>query len=195
MKHLAALAYAPMFFGCIVWASKSYALTRGPAGVLAGFIILLPAILCAGTAAAILNERIRPWGWMTRLLFVFYAAASLLIIILRPDLKREYGVRQEAKTRSELASVRVSIAAWTKDRGSFPGRPSKLVPHYLEILPLLSLPGTGHPITREVEFPGARTGVDTGRWLYVDNPKNPFYGKVRINCTHTDSAGFRWSGY
>ncbi|MFH2202096.1 MAG: hypothetical protein ABIJ96_03180, partial [Elusimicrobiota bacterium] len=84
---------------------------------------------------------------------------------------------------------------WNKDRGAPPERPSELVPHYLPILPRLSLPGTSHPVTREVEFVQATGGIDTGKWLYVNNPGNPFYGRVRINCTHTDSRGISWSSF
>jgi len=195
MKHLAALAYAPLFLGFTLWALRTYSLTRGPAGVMGALLLLVPAGICAGLMAAVYWGRVDPWSWPTKLLAAFYAGFLVLTLFYLPSLRVSLTRGEETRTTRELSALRRAISAWNKDRGSPPDRPSQLVPYYLKILPRLSLPGTGHPTTREVEFIQARAGVDTGKWLYVNNPKNPFYGNVRINCTHRDSRGFRWSGY
>ncbi len=195
MRNLAAAAFAPVFFGFLLWALRTYSLTRGPAGAVGALILLVPAGICAGLMAAVYWGRVDPWSWPTKLLAAFYAGVLILTLFYLPSMQRALRLREETRTTSELSSLRQSISAWDKDRGAPPDRLSHLVPHYLNILPRLSLPGTGHPVTREVEFVQSRAGVDTGKWLYVNNPKNPFYGKVRINCTHRDSRGFRWSGY
>lgn len=195
MKYLAAAAFAPVLLGFLLWALRTYSLTRGPAGAVGALILLIPAGICAGFMAAVYFEKVGPWSWPTKLLAAFYAVLSILALFYLPPMRVSLTRREETRTTRELSLLRQSISAWKKDRGAPPDRLSQLAPHYLKILPRLSLPGTGHPTTREVEFVQARAGVDTGKWLYVNNPKNPFYGKVRINCTHRDSQGFRWSGY
>jgi hypothetical protein len=37
--------------------------------------------------------------------------------------------------------------------------------------------------------------ADEGGWGYVNNPADPEFGRVFVNCTHTDAKGVRWDHY
>ena len=195
MKHVAALSLSPLILIFFLWARRTYILTRGPAGILGAVIILLPALLCLGIVVWIYRNPKAPLGRLVAGVAVIYGLLIFGLMVLLPGMRQAHVSAQEAATLDGLSEIRSGIEAYTRDRKAPPERPSHLVGAYISALPALALPSTGHPITREVEFADDAVPVDSGKWLYVNNPKNPFYGKIRINCTHTDSRNARWSKY
>lgn len=107
----------------------------------------------------------------------------------------------EANNRSELGSLRSGVSIYYGDaEGAYPGDLEALTrdQKYLSGIPLLwrgSPFYSPHRQSRMVEnYPG-RTTRDSGHWAYVDNPKDPDFGKVFIDCSHTDSIGSRWDSF
>lgn len=54
-------------------------------------------------------------------------------------------------------------------------------------------PDVPHPSTEEIEYFESFLPKDTGKWGYVNNPKDAGFGTLFIDCTHTDSNGRNWS--
>lgn len=50
-----------------------------------------------------------------------------------------------------------------------------------------------HPDSAAVRYGDAAD--DAGGWHYDNVPGRPTYGRLRVNCTHTDSKGVRWDSY
>ena len=142
------------------------------------------------------------WSWRTKGVLTLDVLLLAAFLVLRPLLKPVYKARAEEETRQSLLALRAAGAAYerahaihAKVNGLPPERPSLLVPDHLPVLPRLNLPGTGHPLTREVRFPASNEPPDSGKWYYVNETGHPSFGAIAIDCTHTDSLGKRWSDY
>lgn len=104
---------------------------------------------------------------------------------------------KEGATKGALTSVRSALEIYYGDNLAHPTDDlSSLTAagRYLSSLPLVKLPGTGHPENRHVSV-GASTAAavtDTGGWAYVNDPDSTAYGTLLINCTHTDAKDRRW---
>ena len=40
-----------------------------------------------------------------------------------------------------------------------------------------------------------RISLDSGQWVYINNPESPEFGVFYLDCTHQDYAGRTWSSY
>ncbi len=104
---------------------------------------------------------------------------------------------KEGATRGALTSVRSALQIYYGDNLGNPTDDLTSLTaggRYLSSLPIVKLPGTGHPENRHVEV-GASTAAavtDTGGWSYVNDPDSAAHGTLLINCTHLDAKGKRW---
>lgn len=104
---------------------------------------------------------------------------------------------KEGATRGGLASLRSALTIYYGDNTFYPSDDLSALTlnrRYIDNLPLVKLPGTGHPENRHVTV-GASTAAamtDTGGWSYVNDPASMAFGTLLINCSHADSAGKLW---
>ncbi|MHB0997409.1 MAG: type II secretion system protein [Elusimicrobiales bacterium] len=104
---------------------------------------------------------------------------------------------KEGATKGALTSLRSALDIYYGDNLAHPTDDlSSLTTagRYLNNLPIVKLPGTGHPENRHVSV-GASTAAavtDTGGWAYVNDPDSSAYGTLLLNCTHADAKGKRW---
>jgi len=104
---------------------------------------------------------------------------------------------KEGATRGGLTSLRSALNIYYSDNMEHPTDDlSSLTAdnRYINNLPIVKLPGTGHPENRHVSV-GASTAAavtDTGGWAYVNDPSSHAHGTLLINCTHADSKGKQW---
>lgn len=107
----------------------------------------------------------------------------------------------EAQNRSNLSSLRSAVGLYYSDKeGQYPECLEALVPggRYLTEDPSLCQGSpfySPHWRSRAAVSHPSRTAQDSGRWGYVDNPKDAEFGQVFIDCSHTDSRGARWDSY
>lgn len=105
---------------------------------------------------------------------------------------------KEGATRGGLTSLRSALQIYYGDNTLFPSDDlASLVENkkYIDNLPLVKLPGTGHPENRHVSV-GASTATaltDTGGWAYVNDTASPLFGTLLVNCSHADSKGKSWA--
>jgi len=104
---------------------------------------------------------------------------------------------KEGATRGGLISVRSALDIYYGDNTFYPTDDLDSLTEqgrYLSNLPIVKLPGTGHPENRHVTVGSSSTTAvtDTGGWVYINDPDSPAYGLVLINCTHLDAQGKRW---
>jgi hypothetical protein len=103
------------------------------------------------------------------------------------------GASFRAATVGNLASIRGAITLYAEDNGRrFPSDLAQLTGKYESDVPRAHL-WLYHPDSAAVRL-GASSD-DSGGWLYDNVPGDANYGRVSINCTHTDWRGTAWSAY
>ncbi|MEE8424925.1 MAG: hypothetical protein V3S11_03805 [Elusimicrobiota bacterium] len=191
----AAAAFLPLIAACVLWSMLVQLSQRGPAGDVGSLIVLLPILPILYLLYRLIRGSLAPWSWPVR---VAIGLDFLLLVWFwwaRVAVRSGFLSAQEGETRSRLSAVRAVLVREVKAGRPPPRRLSALVPERLEMIPTLALPGTDHPMTREVRFARSTELADSGKWLYVNDPKDLFFGMIRIDCTHTDSRGLSWSAY
>lgn len=191
----AAAAFLPLIAVCVLWSMLVRLSQRGPAGDIGSLIVLLPILPSLYFVVRLLRGSLSPWAWPVRIAAGLDALLLLWLIWARGAVRSAYQRQHEEETRAGLSAVRAVMVREVKAGRPPPRRLSALVPERLKIIPMLSLPGTAHPRTREIRFARSTELADSGKWLYVNDPQDPFFGMLRIDCTHTDSRGLSWSAY
>jgi type II secretory pathway pseudopilin PulG len=129
------------------------------------------------------------------------AIISLLAAIAIPKFANMVVKAKEAAVKGKLGSFRSAISIYYADNeGLFPLNymlvQTSLVPKYIEAIPSIKTPTTGHPEGNQTRNLVAGTVWDAssnlgGVWLYPGNFGSR--GDLYVNCTHTDSTGTQWS--
>jgi uncharacterized RDD family membrane protein YckC/type II secretory pathway pseudopilin PulG len=136
---------------------------------------------------------------------LFLLPFGIIAAVALPGLAGLANKSKEGVTKGGLSSLRVAAQVYYGDaEGQFPADLSSLTVNskYLTAIPVLKLPGTGHPDTAEVrvitESDGENLSVfksDTGKWLYMADKKSKDWGTVVVDCDHKDSGGKTWNEY
>jgi type II secretory pathway pseudopilin PulG len=197
MSHrlLGAAAFILPAAFCVVWGLAAKSAMRGPAGNVAMLILWVPALGCLVMSFRVLTLRLAPKSFPVHGAALMNIVLIVLLLVFLPLVRSRYANRGERQTRTQLSVLRSAIVAHVKKAGKPPTRLSGLVPSRLPMLPLLQLPQTGHPATREVRLGTSKQIGDTGKWFYVNDSQDRFFGQVRIDCSHTDSRAIAWSAY
>lgn len=106
---------------------------------------------------------------------------------------------QESRTRSSLAHLEQSLAAYVKAENRIPENLDVLVPRYLAEIPPVELSVRGHSdnarvkiysgtILRDGQIDGSQL-KDTGQWGYAHNDRQVV---VFVDCTHPSPQGQPW---
>ena len=118
-------------------------------------------------------------------------AVVLLALIIYPKLQNLRRYSADGETRGQLGVLRQAIIEFQKQKGTYPTTLSDLgtpVPR----LKLFSLP---HAPSPEVRHAALTEITDSGHWLYDNQPQDPGFGTVIIDCWHQDDRGRPWSSY
>ena len=109
-------------------------------------------------------------------------------------LKRLNPIDHAPGNIGHCGEIRSALTMFYSDsNGMFPRDLNQLIPKYLsEIPPVSGL--KEHRPSRNVVLADDLSATDSGGWLYVNNPKSPHYGEVRIDCTHK-IGGKTWFEY
>ncbi|OGR78591.1 MAG: hypothetical protein A2X32_04905 [Elusimicrobia bacterium GWC2_64_44] len=115
------------------------------------------------------------------------AAAVSWLLWLRGGMDAAEGVRK-------LSGMRVALELYRQQHKKLPTSFAEtLRAGTLEMAPQLKL--RGHLGCSSVaDYPSMRI-KDTGGWAYVNDPADPAFGLVFIDCAHKDERGRFWSEF
>lgn len=122
---------------------------------------------------------------------------SLLILVVAAFLGK--GPAKQGMTLDRLKTIRAALKEYSRDsKGMFPSDPRilPLAGIYLDEEFQQAAPGE-HPASAAVTRLSAQAALTDGEgWAYVSDPgAGPSWGRLFVNCTHTDSHGKRWADY
>jgi len=98
--------------------------------------------------------------------------------------------------KGNLGAIRSALYIYHGDHDeTYPKMPQDLTidGNYMSALPKIQ--DTPHAPTDAVAPYSTRSSRDTGSWGYVNNPSDPDWGSIYIDCTHTDLKGVVWASY
>ena len=110
-------------------------------------------------------------------------------------------MNSEGAALGRLAELRRAIVAYQIDHdGDFPAALSELTPKYVSQIPPALWHSPYHPKTNVVENPTwidleADHLSDTGGCAYINDPGDPDWGSLAIDCTHPRVNGNSWNDY
>lgn len=94
----------------------------------------------------------------------------------------------------KLSGLRIAVALCGMEHKPPPADFSDLVRGgKMEGVPYLKLPR--HLGSASVRSTPVQDIRDTGGWAYVNDPKDPHFGLVYIDCSHKDEKGRFWSEF
>lgn len=110
-----------------------------------------------------------------------------------------YNQAEHNPARGELSRLRGKLQLYRRKEGRYPAALSALeqdsrYPFRVPALWRHSV-GTPHRMSSGTAVYPTKVGRDSGLWGYVNEPSDPYWGTVYIDCTHTDLTGKTWSSY
>jgi len=127
-------------------------------------------------------------------LMIVVAIIGVLSAIAIPKFAGLIRKSQEGKTLGNLGSLRSALNIYYSDmEGYYPIDTDALVTggKYLRAIPNSS----PVPYHQDVSIVQPDINFDFGGWNYVPFPTDPDFGKIIVNCTHTDTKGTVWQDY
>lgn len=100
----------------------------------------------------------------------------------------------EGATKGNLGALRSALAEYYHENKSYPARLAELAgdARHLRAIPKAKAP----PYHRDsTDVRAATAADDAGGWLYNDQALDEGFGRILVNCTHTDSKGSVWTAY
>ncbi|MEI7529878.1 MAG: hypothetical protein WCK76_13160 [Elusimicrobiota bacterium] len=120
------------------------------------------------------------------------AGAVLLLVLAAAGLVRLRERMPAADVIRKLAGLRVAVTFYRMEYKTPPASFGQvLAAGKLETVPGLKL--AWHPGSAKVTDVASFRFRDTGGWAYVNDPADPQFGLVYIDCTHRDEKGRFWS--
>ncbi|HBA61111.1 MAG TPA: hypothetical protein DCZ92_09890 [Elusimicrobia bacterium] len=132
---------------------------------------------------------------------LIFGGAVILPITAAIAIPKFAGLSAKAKegaTKGKLSAIRSALMIYYGDaEGKFPASLEELTVDgkYLKEIPACECPKL-HPASAEVVYITESDGEgmdaflrDTGRWIYMADPKSKDWGTVLVDCTHKDSRG------
>jgi general secretion pathway protein G len=126
---------------------------------------------------------------------IVVAIIGILSAIAIPKFADLIRKSNEGSTKGNLGAIRSALNIYYSDmEGYFPTDTSSMTigGKYLRSIPQSKVPpyhAAANVVQPDVNF-------DTGGgWNYVPFPTDEDFGKIIVNCTHTDSKGSDWNLY
>ncbi|MCX5794302.1 MAG: type II secretion system protein [Elusimicrobia bacterium] len=127
---------------------------------------------------------------LLELMFVVLIISVLCSIVFRKA--------KEGGTQGNLGAIRSAIQTYYADQAStFPSSLSALTAggQYLGAFPPAVLVGYHQDSNSIREGSAASVINDAGGWAYDNDSSDADFGKLWVNCTHTDTKGSVWTAY
>lgn len=117
------------------------------------------------------------------------AGCGFLAALARPMFTGIVRKSREGALKGNLGAIRTALDHCAKDRGAKPADIAELTAggKYLTVIPAARIPDY-HEAASAVAVSDKPS--DAGGYFY-----DPKAGKIRINCTHTDTRGSSWDAY
>jgi len=156
-----------------------------PVGLYDGKLVMIPDpdLETKGVSGLLILVIVLP------LLFVFVAIVGILAAIAIPKFADLVAKSKEAATIGSLQSLRASLEVYKEGHKSYPTR---LEDAWTMKQSFPAAQVKGHAGPGGVENFSNPVGDDAGGWGYVNVSTSPAFGRVFVNCTHTDTKGRRW---
>ncbi|MFH2204138.1 MAG: prepilin-type N-terminal cleavage/methylation domain-containing protein [Elusimicrobiota bacterium] len=131
-------------------------------------------------------------------LMIVVAIIGILAAIAIPKFADLIRKSNEGNTKGNLGTLRSALSIYYGDQeGLYPNDPSALTTNgdYLDQFPTVKTPNY-HPNTNAVAYGATGADVnDGGEWIYDNQPSTDLWGRIFVNCTHTDTKGSQWLWY
>ena len=144
-------------------------------------------------------------------LMIVVAILGILAAVAIPKMAGLISRSQEGATKGNLGAVRSSLSIYYADNGGiYPNGPAgddtTIVQDsltsgkkYLDAWPPAHAPGH-HMAASTVDSlddsdPQTADPTDEGEWAYVSNSTHRDWGRLMVECYHTDSRGTVWTTY
>jgi len=134
-------------------------------------------------------------------LMIVVAIIGVLAAIAIPKFSSLVDKSKEGYTKGALATIRAALSVYYADNeGIYPADDLALLTvsgKYIPEFPLTKLPGTSHPNSRAITTAADMASLisDTAGWAYLNNRLDGNWGKLTVNCSHSDSGAINWSTY
>lgn len=127
----------------------------------------------------------------------FMLAAAMLGILAAISLPMFAGLLRksdEGFTKGQVLMIRGGLATYIGDAKSYPATLDALIAgkRYLAAIPAAKVTPY-HAASSAVVYGGIPN--DAGGWLYDNIVGDAGFGRVWVNCTHTDTRGSAWTSY
>jgi len=124
---------------------------------------------------------------------------AILAAVAMPKTNTLLRHSKQARTLANLASMRSAIAMYFTDHeGTYPlDDLSSLTQNerYLRQIPIKDT-SPYHPSGNTVTAGNAAAQADSrGDWFYFNDPLDPQFGRIEVNCIHQDGKGKIWTNY
>ncbi|MBI4679530.1 MAG: RDD family protein [Elusimicrobia bacterium] len=161
-----------------------------------------PAAAASGQSYTPEDDRVTPAVIAVMVLapLLFLAAIVAIAFIAFSALGGMPKLAGEGAGKGSLGAIRSALAIYYGDmEGQYPTELDALTVggKYLVVLPVAKTPPLHPDSNRVYGFPSRSqaSSSDSGGWAYVNNPQDPDFGSVWVDCTHQDSKGTVWNAY
>lgn len=129
-------------------------------------------------------------------LMIVVAIIGILASVAIPKFAQTVRNANEATTLGNLGVLRSALAIYNAEtEGGSPSNFSALTPKYLAAIPPKFTPPY-HPAGNTVGYGTLADMTDAHEdWFYFNVVGDPNYGRVVVNCVHSDLKGNMWSSY
>jgi prepilin-type N-terminal cleavage/methylation domain-containing protein len=131
-------------------------------------------------------------------LMIVVAIIGILAAIAIPKFAELIRKSNEGSTKGNLGAIRSALTIYYSDmEGQYPDHLGALTTagKYMSDLPKAHAAGYHSPTTSQQITRVSAVISDYGGWMYDDIPTSSDFGRVFLNCTHTDTKGTFWSAY
>lgn len=144
------------------------------------------------------KSRRRDRGFSLMELIMVVTVLSILVSILAVKVTDGIRKAKEGATLGNLGAIRSALSIYYADQGTtFPSTVGSLTVggQYLKAIPPTSWANYHQDTAVVKEGPGSSAIDDSGGWAYDNDPNDADFGKIWVNCTHTDIKGSSWTTY
>lgn len=128
---------------------------------------------------------------------IVIAVIAIVVSIAIPKLSQMIRRANEAATLGKLGAIRSALTIYYADNeGIFPTDLTPLMtPGSKYLTGIIPMYTASHGSSESVAYSSAGDTGDSGGWDYLNNTSNASWGKVWVDCTHTDNKGTVWTSY
>lgn len=118
---------------------------------------------------------------------------GILCMIAIPKIGAAIRIANEGATKGKLGAVRTALGIYYADtEGSYPSNLDPLMQpgskYLTQVVPLYT---AAHGNATDIHYLSSFDDSDSGGWGYINTSGD--WGRVWIQCTHSDASGEKWS--